>query len=70
MNAAVRAVVRTAIYNNNIGLWDLSWLPRFTDDDIHKLELGSLGIQSSAEVRSYSLLDVLNLKKKMYVRRD
>lgn len=52
MNAAVRAVVRTAIYNNIEVYGIYHGYQGLLDDDIHKLELGSVGIQFNVEVRS------------------
>ena len=69
MNAAVRAVVRTAIYNNIEVYGIYHGYQGLLDDDIHKLELGSVGIQFNVEVRSYFQLGALNLKKKMCVRK-
>ena len=43
MNAAVRAVVRTAIYNNIEVYGIYHGYQGLLDDDIHKLELGSVG---------------------------
>ena len=43
MNAAVRAVTRTAIYNNIEVYGVYQGYQGLLDDDIHKLELGSVG---------------------------
>lgn len=43
MNAAVRAVVRTAIYNNIEVYGVYHGYQGLVEDDIHKLELGSVG---------------------------
>ena len=43
MNAAVRAVVRTAIYNNIEVYGIYQGYQGLLDDNIHKLELGSVG---------------------------
>ena len=49
MNAAVRAVTRTAIYNNIEVYGVYQGYQGLLDDDIHKLELGSVGIQFNEE---------------------
>ena len=50
MNAAVRAVVRTAIYNNIEVYGIYQGYQGLLDDNIHKLELGSVGIPYNVEV--------------------
>ncbi|SUL36249.1 6-phosphofructokinase [Staphylococcus aureus] len=48
MNAAVRAVVRTAIYNEIEVYGVYHGYQGLLNDDIHKLELGSVGDTDSA----------------------
>ena len=49
MNAAVRAVVRKAIYNNIEVYGIYQGYQGLLDDNIHKLELGSVGIQFNVD---------------------
>ena len=67
MNAAVRAVVRKAIYNNIEVYGIYQGYQGLLDDNIHKLELGSVGIQFNVEELSFTLQDVHN-SKSMSVR--
>ena len=69
MNAAVRAVVRTAIYNNIEVYGIYHGYQGLLDDDIHKLELGSVGDTIQRGGTFYFQLGALNLKKKMCVRK-
>ena len=68
MNAAVRAVTRTAIYNNIEVYGVYQGYQGLLDDDIHKLELGSVGIQFNEEELSFPQ-GALSSKKRMYVRK-
>ena len=65
MNAAVRAVVRKAIYNNIEVYGIYQGYQGLLDDNIHKLELGSVGIQFNVEELSFTLQDVHNLKRRV-----
>ena len=69
MNAAVRAVTRTAIYNNIEVYGVYQGYQGLLDDDIHKLELGSVGIQFNEEELSSFPQGALSSKKRMYVRK-
>ena len=65
MNAAVRAVVRKAIYNNIEVFGVYQGYQGLLDDNIHKLELGSVEIRFNEEELFYILLDVLSLKMRV-----
>ena len=65
MNAAVRAVVRKAIYNNIEVYGIYQGYQGLLDDNIHKLELGSVGIQFNVEELSFTLQDVHNSKRRV-----
>ena len=68
MNAAVRAVVRTAIYNNIEVYGIYQGYQGLLDDNIHKLELGSVGDTIQRGGTFYTQRDVLNLKKQSIVK--
>ncbi len=70
MNAAVRAVTRTAIYNNIEVYGVYQGYQGLLDDDIHKLELGSVG-DTIQRGRNFPLFPqgALSSKKRMYVRK-
>ncbi|MGT2377804.1 6-phosphofructokinase [Staphylococcus aureus] len=68
MNAAVRAVVRTAIYNEIEVYGVYHGYQGLLNDDIHKLELGSVGRRFSVEVDSCIQQDVQSLRSKKYVK--
>ena len=65
MNAAVRAVVRKAIYNNIEVFGVYQGYQGLLDDNIHKLELEVLEIRFNEEELFYILLDVLSLKMRV-----
>ena len=65
MNAAVRAVVRKAIYNNIEVYGIYQGYQGLLDDNIHNLELGSVGIQFNVEELSFTLQDVHNSKRRV-----
>lgn len=69
MNAAVRAVVRKAIYNNIEVYGIYQGYQGLLDDNIHKLELGSVGIQFNVEELSFTLQDVHNSKSMSKTKR-
>ena len=61
----VRAVVRKAIYNNIEVYGIYQGYQGLLDDNIHKLELGSVGIQFNVEELSFTLQDVHNSKRRV-----
>ena len=69
MNAAVRAVTRTAIYNNIEVYGVYQGYQGLLDDDIHKLELGSVGDTIQRGGTFSFPQGALSSKKRMYVRK-
>ena len=69
MNAAVRAVTRTAIYNNIEVYGVYQGYQGLLDDDIHKLELGSVGDTIQRGGTFLFPQGALSSKKRMYVRK-
>ena len=61
----LRAVVRKAIYNNIEVYGIYQGYQGLLDDNIHKLELGSVGIQFNVEELSFTLQDVHNSKRRV-----
>ena len=68
MNAAVRAVVRTAIYNNIEVYGIYQGYQGLLDDNIHKLELLPVGDTIQRGGTFLYQRDVLNLKKQSIVK--
>ena len=66
MNAAVRAVVRKAIYNNIEVYGIYQGYQGLLDDNIHKLELGSVG--DTIQRRNFPLLCKMSTFKEASVR--
>ncbi len=68
MNAAVRAVVRTAIYNEIEVYGVYHGYQGLLNDDIHKLELGSVGIDSAWRYILVLARYFQSLRSKKYVK--
>ena len=69
MNAAVRAVVRKAIYNNIEVYGVYQGYQGLLNDEIEKLELGSVGDTIQRGGTFLYSQDVLNSKNLKYVKR-
>lgn len=70
MNAAIRAVVRKALYHNIEVYGVYQGYQGLINDDIRKLELGSVGDIIQRGVLSYIQHVAQNLKKRSTPKRD